>query len=424
MFNLYKTWGEGQIGMILTGNVMLEYDQVATAGDPVVPRGESFSGPRFEAFKELAAAGKANGSLMVAQLNHPGKQVDSRIQPYPVSASESPAHSTLLGFEAAKARAASAEDIARIVDGHVRVAEYLEKAGFDGVELHAAHGYLLAQFLSTDTNSRTDQYGGGFENRARLLAEIAQAIRKRTSPSFILGIKLNSTEFQSAGLRPEEVKRFCEIIEESQVDFVELSGGTLEHFVHKRESTKKREGFFMEFAEAIVPMLKRTKVYVTGGFKTIGGMAKAVEKADGVGLGRPLAQEPWLVKHLLTGEITGAIKQRQDESDYGITNMAAGSQLRRLGAGEEPLDMSRQENEEAFGKAVEKWMEEARSATVNPVYGYPDITQVVIGYTISTDVAAAKVSKTPKTIKISPQLTPHRPDIAAEDLTPFVPELV
>ncbi|KAF2165423.1 hypothetical protein M409DRAFT_24273 [Zasmidium cellare ATCC 36951] len=376
MFQLYKTWGEGRIGLILTGNVMLEYDQVATAGDLVAPRGAPFSGPRFEAFQKLAAAGKAQGSLMVAQLNHPGKQIDSRIQPYPVSASESPAHSTLLGFEAAKARSASTGDIARIVDGFAHSAEYLDKAGFDGVEFHAAHGYLIAQFLSADTNLRTDQYGQSLENRARLLVEVAQAIRKRTRPSFILGVKLNSVEFQHAGLRPEEAKRLCEILEESQFDFVELSGGTLEHFVHKRESTRKREGFFMEFADSIVPMLTKTKVYVTGGFKTIGGMAKAVERVDGVGLGRPLAQEPWLVKELLAGEINGAILQRQDESDYGLTNMVAGSQLRRLGAGQQPLDMSRQENEEAFGKAVGKWLEEAKSDAVNPVYGYPDITNV------------------------------------------------
>jgi 2,4-dienoyl-CoA reductase-like NADH-dependent reductase (Old Yellow Enzyme family) len=156
------------------------------------------------------------------------------------------------------------------------------------------HGYLLAQFLSPTTNIRTDQYGGSVQNRARIAFDIAKAVRERVSSKFIVGIKLNSVEFQDKGLVPEEAKEICKILEENRFDFIELSGGTFEKlaFEHQRESTKKREGFFLEFAEMIAPVLSKTKTYITGGLRTVGAMVDALEIVDGVGLARPLAQEP------------------------------------------------------------------------------------------------------------------------------------
>lgn len=131
---------------------------------------------------------------------------------------------------------------------------------------NTAHGYLLAQFLSPTTNQRTDNYGGSLENRARLILEIAQAVRSRTKPDFIVSIKLNSVEFQDKGFNAEEAKQLCSLLEQNKFDFVELSGGTYQSlaFAHKRESTKKREGFFLEFADLIAPALSKTKVYITG----------------------------------------------------------------------------------------------------------------------------------------------------------------
>ena len=132
-----------------------------------------------------------------------------------------------------------------------RAARDIAEAGYDGIELHGAHGYLLAQFLSQSTNLRTDKYGGSLENRSRLIVEVAQEIRRRTSPNFILGIKMNSVEFQDKGFQPEEAKQLASILEENKFDFIELSGGTYEAlgFGHKRESTKAREGFFGKFSD-------------------------------------------------------------------------------------------------------------------------------------------------------------------------------
>ena len=213
-------------------------------------------------------------------------------------------------------------------------------------------GYLLSQFLSPTTNHRTDKYGGTLANRSRLILEIAQEIRKRVPSSFILGIKLNSVEFQNKGFDTSECRQLCASLEANHFDFVELSGGTYEElaFAHKRESTKKREAFFLDFAETIVPALTKTKTFITGGFKTVGAMVKALDTVDGVGLARPVCQEPRLCADILSGKVKGAIKQRLDESNFGITNVAAGSQIRMIGKDQEPIDLSREENEEAFMK--------------------------------------------------------------------------
>ncbi|KAL9025073.1 MAG: hypothetical protein Q9180_007736, partial [Flavoplaca navasiana] len=265
LINVYKRWGQGQLGTILTGNIMMEFDQLEAAGNPIIPRTAPCSGERFEAFKELAKESKAHGSLIVGQVSHPGRQCETRIQPDPVSASDIQLEGNVMGMTFNKPHPASYDEIDRIKEGFVHAAEYLHKAGYDGIQLHGAHGYLLSQFLSPTTNRRTDQYGGSLENRSRLIMEIAQSIRSRLPTSFILAIKINSVEFQDKGFDPLEAHKF---------DFVELSGGTYESlaFAHKRESTKKREAFFLDFAETIVPALTKTRTYITGGFKTVGAM--------------------------------------------------------------------------------------------------------------------------------------------------------
>ena len=210
-----------------------------------------------------------------------------------------------------KLHPASKKEIERIIEGFAHSAEFLFKAGYDGVELYGAHGYLLSQPLSPTTNQRTDEYGGSFENRSRIIIEIAEAIRKRI---FILGIKINSVEFQNKGLDTSECRKLCADLENHKFDFVELSGDTYEEpaFQHKLESTKKREAFFLGFAETIVPGLSKTKTCVTG---TIRAMVKALQAVDGVGLARLLCQEFNLCKTILSGQVKDATKQRLDDND-------------------------------------------------------------------------------------------------------------
>ena len=378
LINVYKRWGEGQFGTILTGNIMIEFDQLEAAGNPIIPPDEGLKGERFEAFKRLAAESKAHGSLCIGQVSHPGRQVPKAIQSDPVSASDIQLEGSVMGMTFAKPHPASSEEIEHIIEGFAHAAEYLHAAGFDGIQLHGAHGYLLAQFLASSTNKRTDQYGGPLANRSRIILEIAQRIHKRVPESFILGIKINSVEFQKGGFDTNECKELCAALEANQFDFVELSGGTYEElaFSHKRDSTKKREAFFLDFAETVVPALTKTKSYITGGFKTVSAMVNALKTVDGVGLARPACQEPRLCADILSGKVKGAIKQRLDESNFGLTNVAAGSQIRMIGKDQEPIDLSKEENEQAFMKDMGHWSDLMAHDTGMYSFGYIDIESI------------------------------------------------
>jgi 2,4-dienoyl-CoA reductase-like NADH-dependent reductase (Old Yellow Enzyme family) len=283
-----------------------------------------------------------------------------------------------MGMTFAKPRAATEEDIKNVIEGFAHAAEYLEKAGYDGIQLHGAHGYLLAQFLSPSTNHRTDKYGGSLENRARLITEIGKEVRRRTSSSFVLGIKLNSVEFQDKGFDTEEAAALCKVLEEASFDFVELSGGTYEQlaFGHKRDSTKKREAFFIEFAEKITPSLTKTRTYVTGGLKTASAMVDALKTVDGVGLARPVCLEPELPRQIISGEVHAAIQQLTDDNDFGATNVAAGTQIRQLGKDQQPIDLSVKENLEAFQKDVGTWSKGLEADKEGNKYGYVDIDSI------------------------------------------------
>jgi 2,4-dienoyl-CoA reductase-like NADH-dependent reductase (Old Yellow Enzyme family) len=228
IINLYRRWGEGGFGVILTGNILTDFEHLEALGNPIVPLNAPLHGERFDGFAQIARVSKQHGSLIVGQINHPGRQVPKFIQPHPISASDVHLQDAM-GLSFAKPRAASKEDIAGIINSFAYTAEYLYRAGYDGVQLHAAHGYLLAQFISKTTNKRTDGYGGTIRNRARLILEIAAAIRARvpSSTGFIVGIKLNSVEFQQDGLTVEDATTLCAMLEdEGQFDFVELSGGS------------------------------------------------------------------------------------------------------------------------------------------------------------------------------------------------------
>jgi 2,4-dienoyl-CoA reductase-like NADH-dependent reductase (Old Yellow Enzyme family) len=379
LINVYKRWGEGALGLILTGNIMIDYEQLEAAGNPIIPQDATFSGERFEAFQELGAQARKHGMLCVGQVSHPGRQVESRIQPNPISASDVQLEGDVMGMRFAKPHAASQEEINNVIDGFTHAAEFLHKAGYDGIELHGAHGYLLAQFLSQTTNKRTDKYGGSLANRSRIILEIAQSIRAKlpTSTGFVLGIKLNSVEFQDGGFSTDECRDLCASLEnEGQFDFVELSGGTYQSlaFSHQRESTRKREAFFLEFADTIAPALTRTKTYITGGLRTVAGMVKALDSVDGVGLARPVCQEPHLAKDILQGKIDSVLDQKLDQQNFGLTNVAAGTQIRQVGKDQEPIDLSKQENVDAFHRDMEAWGKKmADDATKMDLYGYVDI---------------------------------------------------
>lgn len=279
--------------------------------------------------------------------------------------------------EYAKPREATKEDIARVVDGFAYAAEYLQKAGWDGIQLHGAHGYLIAQFLSERTNKRTDEYGGSLENRMRLVLEIGQEIKRRIKPGFIVGIKLNSVEFQDKGITPAEASVLCKKLEELGFDYVELSGGNHENFGYnyKKDSTVKREAYFLEFVRDIVPHLSKTKKFLTGGFRTTAAMVNALDILDGIGLGRPATQEPRLPNDILSGKVVAAIRPRDEILDEVLLQLtASGTQMRQIAKGQEPFDISDPKALEKFmaelGEHMAKVMEDGDKLEVR---GYPDL---------------------------------------------------
>lgn len=372
--HLYQRWGEGEIGMIVSGNTMVRYDAVEAYGNPILCDDHD---NRVAAFREVTRLAKLHGSLIVAQLSHPGRQGPKALNPHPVSASDVQLKMAWAGNEFAQPRALSISEIKEIVQQFGETAALCHAAGFDGVQVHCAHGYLLAQFLAPTTNKRDDEYGGSFENRSRIIFEIIDEIHRRVpDPRFIVCVKVNSVEFQPGGQTPEDCRNLCQKLEEARVDFIDLSGGTFEGraFEHKKgtripllpilksmclpiarsiESTKARESYFIEFADLLRPLLSKTKLYVTGGFRTASGMVRAVTDSacDGIGLGRPLAAEPYFCKEILSGRVTGAIENSMPRPK---NTQASGMQLGQIGGGEKLVsDWSSQ-------KEVKRWLEADR----------------------------------------------------------------
>ena len=206
-------------------------------------------------------------------------------------------------------RAMSQPDIAYIVSAFKQAAVRAKQAGFDAIQLHAAHGFLLSQFLSPALNQRTDEFGGALENRARFLLETVRSIRKATGPGYPLLVKLNSKDFLEGGLTRDEAVQVAAMLEVASVDAVEFSGGTVispEQFSPVRPGKLKipqGEVFYREAAQ-----LYKTKVRIplmlVGGIRSYETADELIRRkvADYISLGRPLICEPGLVKRWHRGD--------------------------------------------------------------------------------------------------------------------------
>jgi 2,4-dienoyl-CoA reductase-like NADH-dependent reductase (Old Yellow Enzyme family) len=218
----------------------------------------------------------------------------------------------------------------------------VERAGFDGVQLHAAHGYLLSQFLSGHVNRRTDGWGGGVPARARMLLEVVREVRRRVRPGFAVSVKLNSADFQRGGFTEDEALEVVGLLGGLGVDLLEISGGTYERaasFGHGvATSTAQREAYFLEFARQ-VRAVSALPVMLTGGFRTRAAMdaALAENAVDVIGLARPLAVNPEYPRRLLEGTATAPATYPHAFSNRTLDGAAElawySEQLRRLSEG-------------------------------------------------------------------------------------------
>ncbi|GAA6045490.1 hypothetical protein JCM8097_006811, partial [Rhodosporidiobolus ruineniae] len=267
---LYEEWGKGAIGTIVLGNIPVDRKGLEAKGNAIIDAKSPWD--PVAAFKPVVAAAKAHGSLVIGQLTHGGRQVSKDVDPNPVSASDVPCPG-IGGMEFGKPRPLTKDEIESLIHAYAFGAKVLYEAGADGAQFHAAHGYLLSQFLSARVNLRTDEFGGSLENRARILFRIIEETKKLVPSNFILAIKINSADFAEGGMTPEESRQVCQWLDEAGLDLIELSGGTYESmaFDGQRASTRKREAYFVEFSEAVKPYVKHAKICVTGGFRTLKG---------------------------------------------------------------------------------------------------------------------------------------------------------
>ncbi|MER7606792.1 NADH:flavin oxidoreductase/NADH oxidase family protein [Nocardioides sp. NPDC127503] len=336
LVRLYRRWSQGGVGLIITGNVMVHAEALTGPGG-VVLDAESPLAP----FQEWATAAKSGGSQVWMQINHPGRQVRADMPgvAWGPSAVRVDVGKNTKRF--AQPVEMTATQIEETVARFAETARRAEKAGFDGVEIHAAHGYLLSQFLSPLANQRTDRWGGDLANRARLLLDIVRAVRAVVSPGFAVAVKLNSADFQRGGFDAEDAKAVIEMLAPLGVDVVELSGGSYEAPAMtgqaKDERTEAREAYFLTLAED----LARTSplpLMLTGGIVRRPVAEEVLAGGvDLVGMGSALAVDPDLPntwRHDAEARVDLAPVRIEDKAVASAASMArVRQQLRRLGAG-------------------------------------------------------------------------------------------
>ncbi len=340
MATLYGRWAAGGIGLSVTGNVMVDGRALGEPGNIVLEDDRDL--PALDAW---ARAAKSRGGLIYMQLNHPGRQVPKFLNDESVAPSAVPFSEAMQAMFATP-RALRIGEIEDIVERFGRSAAIAERAGFDGVQIHGAHGYLVSQFLSPLTNHRDDRYGGSAENRRRFVLEVYRAMRDATKPGFGVAIKINSADFQRGGVSEEESMETIRALGEAGMDFIEISGGTYEApaMVGVKSSTKEREAYFLAFAEKVRAELD-APLAVTGGFRSGAAMADAIQSGavDFVGLARPLAVYPDFPNELLTpGEASVSLAKRTTGvkaiDRMGMVELTwYARQLHYMAAGKEPV---------------------------------------------------------------------------------------
>ena len=308
---LYGIWSDGGAGLLLSGNVQIDGDHLERPGNVIIDGEPSVAMQR--ALSGWAAAGTRRGNHFWAQISHAGRQCQKIVNPQPKAPSA--VKLGLPGGQFGEPQPMTEEDIEAVITGFARCAKVVIDAGFTGVQLHAAHGYLLSQFLSPRSNQRHDQWGGSLENRARLLLASVSRVRATVGPNIPISVKLNSADFQRGGFDFDESLQVAKWLEQASVDLIEISGGTYEQPrllnldgmepVEEQSvaaSTRAREAYFVDFAEAMhkevsIPLM------VTGGLRRLDAMKLALESgaADMIGIGRPMCVMTDAPAQLLSG---------------------------------------------------------------------------------------------------------------------------
>ena len=313
--NLYKKWAEGDIGILLTGNVQV--DKKHLEGPANVCIEEETYIEQLPLLRKWAEEGTKDNTHLWMQISHAGRQTPGEINSSPKAPSS--VQLKIPGRNYGIPSALTTEEIQEIIKKFTFVAKIARETGFTGIQIHSAHGYLLSEFLSPDINLREDEWGGTVENRSRIHVEIIKNIRREVGEDFPISVKMNSADFQKGGFSPDDSIQVAKIIEAAGVDNIEISGGTYEQprllgldnvrinpdrSEIRKESTIAREAYFLEYAEKIKKNIQ-IPLMVTGGFRTKQGMESAVKSGacEIVGVGRPLCANPYAIKEMFDGKI-------------------------------------------------------------------------------------------------------------------------
>jgi len=317
--NLYERWSEGGVGTLITGNIQVDRRYVERPGNVCID-GEQDK-KSLEMLTRFASAGKGGGrSRIIAQISHAGRQANGMVNMSPVGPGN--VRCELPKIFLGTPRALEESEVRDVVRRFADAASVCEQCGFDGVQIHAAHGYLLSSFLNPRANNRPelfgpdDQFGGSLENRARPLLEVVRAVRAAVRDNFAVMVKLNSADFQKGGFVAEEAAKVAAWLEEEGIDLLEISGGNYEAGIYKEiteegkpsnksQSTLEREAYFLGYAVQIERVLTKLPVMVTGGWRSRQVMEQVLESRDCAlfGLGRPLCAAPDSPKQLLAGDV-------------------------------------------------------------------------------------------------------------------------
>ena len=297
---LYKRWAEGGTGLIITGNIMVDPKRTAEPGNIVFDKNSN-----MEILKNWANQGQQHGAKVMVQLNHPGKQAPKTVSKQTVAPSAVPLGNGLNKLFSTP-RALTTSEVEELVQKFVTSAKVAKEAGFSGVQIHAAHGYLISQFLSPHDNRRTDKYGGSLENRMRFLKEIYLGMREELGKDFTIGIKINSTDFKEDGLTEEDSLKTIIELANLGLDFVEISGGTYERPAMMGATSKStNQVFFAEYSKKLKQKIE-IPVVVTGGIRSINAMNTLLNDntTDFIGIARPLTIDPNIPNKIKQGTYT------------------------------------------------------------------------------------------------------------------------
>ena len=295
-YKLYRRWALGGTGTIITGNVMIDRTALGEPGNVVLEDASHLD--RFRKWADAVHDVRPDTQFWM-QINHPGKQTPKFLTSQPVAPS---AVALGKGLEASFAppRALEAAEIDTLVTRYATTARLAKQAGFDGVQIHGAHGYLVSQFLSPHHNRREDDWGGTAEKRRRFAIEIYRAVRREVGPDFPISIKMNSADFQKGGFGGEDAFDLIDALTAEGINHFEISGGNYESpaMTGARQSTNEREAYFLDFA-AQARERTTAALAVTGGFRSARAMEAALTTGavDFVGIARALTIDPELPIH-------------------------------------------------------------------------------------------------------------------------------